>query len=78
MATDSTVKILMLGCLRSGCNCAADILSLDWVEMDLKNSIEVQNLEVLYLSLSVKFILTALVRFNVQLLKYTFCPFKKK
>merc|ERR1719234_1128155 len=35
MAMDSTVKIL-LGCLRSGCNCAADILSLDWVEMDLK------------------------------------------
>merc|ERR1711971_1424742 len=35
MATDSTVKIL-LGCLRSGCNYAADILSLDWVKMDLK------------------------------------------
>merc|ERR1719234_376594 len=35
MATDSTVKIL-LGCLRSGCNYAADILSKDWVEMDLK------------------------------------------
>merc|ERR1719234_671217 len=32
MATASTVKILMLGCLRSGCNSAADILSLDWVE----------------------------------------------
>merc|ERR1712181_92030 len=36
MATDSTVKILMLQCLRSGCNYAADILSLDWVKMDLK------------------------------------------
>merc|ERR1719180_209605 len=55
MATDSTVKIL-LGCLRSGCNCAADILSLDWVKMDLKHATEVQNLEVLYLSLSVKFL----------------------
>merc|ERR1719234_1247333 len=55
MATASMVKIL-LGCLRYGCNYAADILSMDWVEMDLKNSIEVQNLEVLYLSLSVKFL----------------------
>merc|ERR1712192_380099 len=36
MATDSTVKVLMLGCLRSGCNHAADILSLDWVKSDLK------------------------------------------
>merc|ERR1711971_1074908 len=36
MATASTVKILMLGCLRYGCNYAADILSLDWVRMDLK------------------------------------------
>merc|ERR1719234_1869663 len=36
MAMASSVKILMLGCLRSGCNYAADILSLDWVEMDLK------------------------------------------
>merc|ERR1719180_181972 len=36
MATDSTVKILMLRCLRSGCNYAADILSLDWVETNLK------------------------------------------
>merc|ERR1719376_769906 len=35
MATASTVKIL-LRCLRSGCNYASDILSLDWVEMDLK------------------------------------------
>merc|ERR1739838_237232 len=55
MATASTVKIL-LRCLRSGCNYAANILSLDWVETDLKNSIEVQNLEVLYLSLSLKFL----------------------
>merc|ERR1711971_1091401 len=51
MATDSTVKILMRGCLRSGCNCAADILSLDWVKR-----FEMQNLEVLYLASSVKFI----------------------
>merc|ERR1719234_2389044 len=36
MATDSTVKILMLGCLRSGCNYAAGILSLEWVKTDLK------------------------------------------
>merc|ERR1719234_2691818 len=35
MATDFTVKIL-LRCLRSGCNSAADILSLDWVKTDLK------------------------------------------
>merc|ERR1719180_617555 len=35
MAMASTVKIL-LRCLRSGCNYAADILSLDWVETDLK------------------------------------------
>merc|ERR1719320_2428507 len=35
MATAFTVKIL-LQCLRSGCNYAADILSLDWVETDLK------------------------------------------
>merc|ERR1719180_759647 len=35
MAMASTVKIL-LRCLRSGCNYAADILSLDWVEMDFK------------------------------------------
>merc|ERR1712192_22724 len=36
MATASTAKLLMLGCLRSGCNYAVDILSLDWVKMDLK------------------------------------------
>merc|ERR1712192_335283 len=36
MATGFTVKIPMLGCLRSGCNYAADILSLNWVKMDLK------------------------------------------
>merc|ERR1719180_358529 len=36
MATASTGKILMLGCLRSGCNYAANILSLDWVKTDLK------------------------------------------
>merc|ERR1711971_496399 len=38
MATASTVKIL-LRCLRSGCNYAADILSLDRVKMDLKYKI---------------------------------------
>merc|ERR1719234_1371023 len=36
MAMASTVKLLMLGCLRSGCNYAADILSLDWVKTELK------------------------------------------
>merc|ERR1719352_1050710 len=50
MAMASTVKILMLGCLRSGCNYAADVLSLDWVKMYL---LKVQNLELLYLALSV-------------------------
>merc|ERR1712181_103275 len=39
MATASTVKILLLRCLRSGCNYAADILSMDWVKMDLKYKI---------------------------------------
>merc|ERR1719234_2507776 len=69
MATDSTVKILLHRCLRSGCNYAADILSLDWVEMDLKYKIW----KYCILSHPCSLYHTALVRFNIQLLKYTFC-----
>merc|ERR1719234_629638 len=67
----STVKIL-LRCLRSGCNCAADILSLDWVKMDLKLAHSTKSGSIVSCHIREVYT-TALVRFNIQLLKYTFC-----